>query len=293
MEEQSEEIEGLHGSFDMGAVYKGRDISVPFSFEGQNMASYSTFRDLVYKLTTSNEPYYIEEIRHATVAGYTFKDTKESNAVSLDQYNRETVYDTPQSDNDVNTGKRYLVRLSDAIEIEQSKHTAKGKGELTFHTVELPFGESVGTSLSLESEGLAYKKNSVWAFGMGLSRNPETRRYTFNLNDSGVFDVYNAGDVPIDQFNQYLKLIITFNEDIDGYFRFGFNDLDAVIDSRMSPIKAGDVLTYEKGAYFINGKNITHATNYYMPELKVGMNKLKFNRLYNAEFKVDCRYYYL
>ncbi|MDK9853124.1 phage tail family protein [Staphylococcus equorum] len=293
MEEQSQNIQGLHGSFDMGATYKGREISVPFSFQGQNMASYPIFRDLIYKLTTSTESYYIQELRRPQVEGYTFKDTKGSNAITVDEYGRETVFDTPQSNNDVNTGKRYLVRLSGATEIEQSKHNAKGKGELTFHTTELPFAESVGTSLDLEREGLTYNENSVWAYGMGLIRNPETRQYTFDLSRAGVFDVYNFGDVPIDQLNQYLKISVTFNEDISGYFKFGFNDIGAKIDSRIAPLRAGDELTYENGAYFRNGENITHATNYYEPELNVGLNKLKLNKLYNAELKVDCRYYYL
>lgn len=293
MEEQTQSIQGLHGSFDMGATYKGREISVPFSFQGQNMASYPLFRDLIYKLTTSTESYYIQELRRPQVEGYTFKDTKNSNAITVDQYGRETVIDTPQSNNDVNTGKRYLVRLSGATEIEQSAHASKGKGELSFHTTELPFAESVGTSLDLEREGLAYDESSVWAYGMGLSRDPATRQYTFDLSVSGIFDVYNFGDVPIDQLNQYFKISVTFNEDIDGYFKFGFNDIGAEIDSRIAPIKTGDILTCENGAYFINGQNITHATNYYEPELNVGLNKLKLNRLYDAELKVDCRYYYL
>ena len=82
MEEQTQNIQGLHGSFDMGATYKGREISVPFSFQGQNMASYPLFRDLIYKITTSTESYYIQEMRRPQVAGYTFKDTKDSNAIS-------------------------------------------------------------------------------------------------------------------------------------------------------------------------------------------------------------------
>lgn len=293
MEEQTRDIQGLNGSFDMGATYKGRDISVPFSFQGQNMASYPLFRDLIYKLTTKTEPFYIQEMRRPQVAGYTFKDVKNSNAVSIDQYGRDTVFDEMQSENEVSTGKRYLVRLSSATEIEQNKHNAKGKGELTFHTTELPFAESVGTSKDLERDGLQYTENPIWSYGMGLNRDPDTRQYTFDVNTDTEFDVYNFGDVPIDQFNQHLILRLTFNQDLNDTLKFGFNGTDIQINGSEANISAGDVITYETGGYFNNGLSILNATNYKMPELQEGLNKLMFDGTYDLTAEVECRFYYL
>lgn len=293
MEEDSRGIQGLNGSFDMGATYKGRDISVPFSFQGQNMASYPLFRDLIYKLTTKTEPFYIQEMRRPQVAGYTFKDVKNSNAVSIDQYGRDTVFDETQSENEVSTGKRYLVRLSSATEIEQSKHNAKGKGELSFHTTELPFAESVGTSTDLERDGLQYTENPIWSYGMGLNSDPTTRQYTFDVNTGTEFDVYNFGDVPIDQFNQHLILRLTFNQDLNDTLKFGFNGTDIQINGSEANISAGDVITYETGGYFNNGLSILNATNYKIPELQEGLNKLMFDGTYDLKVEVECRFYYL
>ncbi|MGX0001650.1 tail protein [Staphylococcus cohnii] len=293
MEEQTRDIQGLNGTFDMGATYKGRDISVPFSFQGQNLASYPLFRDLIYKLTTKTEPFYIQEMRRPQVAGYTFKDAKNSNAVSIGQYGRDTVFDETQSENEVSTGKRYLVRLSGATEIEQSKHNAKGKGELSFHTTELPFAESVGTSTDLERDGLHYTENPIWSYGMGLSRDPATRQYTFDVNTGNEFNVYNFGDVPIDQFNQHLVLRLKFNQDLDDTIKFGFNDTNIHIDGSEANISAGDTVTYEVGGYFNNGLSILSATNYKMPKLQEGLNKLMFNGTYDLTAEVECRFYYL
>lgn len=293
MEEQTRDIQGLHGTFDMGATYKGRDISVPFSFQGQNLASYPLFRDLIYKLTTKTESFYIQELRRPQVAGYTFKDAKNSNAVSIDQYGRDTVFDETQSENEVSTGKRYLVRLSGATEIEQSAHTSKGKGELSFHTTELPFAESVGTSKDLERDGLHYTENPIWSYGMGLNSDPATRQYTFDVNTGNEFNVYNIGDVPIDQVNQHLVLRLKFNQDLDGTIKFGFNDTNIHIDGSEANISAGDVITYETGGYFNNGLSILSATNYKMPELQEGLNKLMFDGTYDLTAEVECRYYYL
>lgn len=293
MEEQSRDIQGLNGSFDMGATYKGRDISVPFSFQGQNMASYPLFRDLIYKLTTKTEPFYIQELRRPQVAGYTFKDTKDSNAISIGQYGRDTTNDETQSENEVSTGKRYLVRLSGATEIAQSAHTSKGKGELSFHTTELPFAESVGTSKDLERDGLQYRENPIWSYGMGLNNDPATRQYTFDVNTATSFDVYNFGDVPIDQFNQHLILKLTFNQELNSTINFGFNGLNIEIDGAAANIRAGDVITYETGGYFNNGLSILSATNYKMPELQEGVNKLMFDGTYDLTAEVECRYYYL
>ncbi|MFQ3871343.1 phage tail domain-containing protein [Staphylococcus sp. Mo2-1] len=293
MEEQTRDIQGLNGAFDMGATYKGREITVPFSFQGQNLASYPLFRDLIYKLTTSTESYYIQELRRPQIAGYTFKDVKNSNAVSQDQYGRDTVFDETQSENEVSTGKRYLVRLSGATEIEQSAHTSKGKGELTFHTTELPFAESIGTSTDLERDGLHYTENPIWSYGMGLNNDPATRQYTFDVSAGQSFEVFNFGDVPIDQFNQHLILRLKFNQDLDDTLKFGFNDTDIHLDGPKANISAGDIITYETGGYFNNGLSILNATNYKIPELQEGLNKLMFNGTYDLTIEVECRFYYL
>lgn len=107
------------------------------------------------------------------------------------------------------------------------------------------------------------------------------------------FDVYNFGDVPIEQFNQHLILRLKFNQDLDGTLKFGFNDTDIHIDGKQSNISAGDTVTYETGGYFNNGLSILNATNYKIPELQEGLNKLMFDGTYDLTAEVECCFYYL
>lgn len=292
MEEHSESIEGLNGSFDMGAVYKGREISVPFSFQGQNLGTYSVFRDLIYQLTTSTEPYYIQEMRRPKKQGYTFKEPSvDSSAYSKDQYGRLTVFDAQQTDNELSSGKRYLVRLSGAVEIEQSKHTAKGKGELTFHTVELPFGESVGTSLELE-QGLRYGQVPMWAYGMNLEYGTDKMQFTFKPRLETEVTFYNIGDVPVDQFNQHFRIIMKFQQDVPNNFQFGINSLNCQIDHEAN-IKKGDVVIFQNGSVTKNGLSIINHTNFGEIEAQVGANKFMMNTHWDVDVSLDLRFYYL
>ena len=128
---------------------------------------------------------------------------------------------------------------------------------------------------------------------MGLNSDPATRQYSFDVNTATSFDVYNIGDVPIDQFNQHLVLRLKFNQDLDDTIKFGFNDTDIHIDGAAANISAGDTVTYEVGGYFNNGLSILNATNYQQPALDVGLNKLMFDGTYDLIAEVECRFYYL
>ncbi|MCG3412220.1 phage tail family protein [Staphylococcus massiliensis] len=296
LEDNLQEIDGLHGYFDLGATFKGREISVPFSFKGENLTSFPLMRNLIYELTTSTEPFYIQEMRRPQIAQYTFKDVEaKSNAISIDQYGKETVYDDAQSENENSTGIRYLVRLTSATEITQKNHSSYGSGELTFSTCGLPFGESIGTSLDLHDNGLEYTDNPLWSYGMGLSRDPKTRQYRFSKaedSQNGSYYFYYAGNVANDQFNQYQKITFKFNEDLPQGFAWRFNGARySVFDS--TSIKKGDVVEYNAPDITKNGLSIINHTNFVTPSIQVGYNEIKLLTDCDVNIDVDCRFYYL
>lgn len=294
LDTMTEQIAGLHGDFNIGATYKSREIVVPFSFKGNDLSEYPLFRDLLFQLATDIKPFYIQEMRRPRQSQYLFKDTtyKES-AISLDQYGRETVFDDYQGDNEISTGVRYKVRLTGAVEIEQKKHTSEGRGELTFETVGLPFGESVGTSLDLQANGLNYSDDNLFTYGMGAAHSDVNYTYTFSTATATSFDVYNIGDVPIDQFNQHAVLKITLGQDLTTPINFGFNNTSMRIDGSDTTLKAGDVITITNGGYFRNDLNISGATNYEMLDIPVGKSKLMFDKAFKATVELEMRFYYL
>src|SRR5690625_4088650 len=114
-------------------------------------------------------------------------------------------------------GKRYLVRLSNVIDLEQQR--TYGFGEMVFETTELPFAESVYTTDYIDKNGIP----SGWR-GMGLD-NMDVPSYKFpvyavteqfllpffstkNSTSEGYFRIYNAGNVPIHPFEQELKISV-------------------------------------------------------------------------------------
>lgn len=291
VEHEKRDIKGLHGTFDAGTTFKGRTISVPFVFVADSLASYPLYRDLIAELVYDEQPFYVQEMRRPQGQQYTFKDTTYSDtALSVDQYGYETVFDSPQGDNELSTGKRYFVQLSACEELEQKG--LKGTGSMEFTTTELPFAESVGTSLDLERNGLEYTDNPIWSYGMGLSRDPDTWQYTFDIKTQKEHEVYNFGNVPIDQFNQHLIIRLTFRSAPKGKISFGFNGLQCEINTEDANIKKGDVVTYDSSSYFKNGLSILNSTNYGIPVMRAGKNKLTFDSNHDIEAQVECRYYY-
>lgn len=294
LDTMTEQIAGLHGDFNIGATYKSREIVVPFSFKGASLSEYPLFRDLLFQLATDIKPFYIQELRRPDVTSYTFKDTtRDTQALTLDEYGFKTVYDNEQNYHEEANAVRYRVRLTGAVEIEQKKHTSEGRGELTFETVGLPFAESVATSLWLQDNGLEFIPNNVFSFGQGLEPDNGQYNYTLDLSKDKTLDIYNIGDVPIDQFNMYYRIVFKLNEPLTGQLWFGFNKTDCMIDGSKMTFKAGDEIVVNYGGYFRNKLSIQNATNFETPEIPVGKSTFMVDKNINATVSVDMRFYYL
>src|SRR5699024_9585130 len=99
-------------------------------------------------------------------------------------------------------GKRYLVRTSSTLDVEQS--ALYGFGDLSFETTELPFAESVGTTADIEQYGISDERG-IWGFGMGLISDDESLKYTPTAHS---FRIYNAGNVAVCPFERDIKITV-------------------------------------------------------------------------------------
>lgn len=181
VEADNDKMDGRDGYLDLGASYGERTIVVPFYFEATDLLDVALVRDELFRLVLDKKPFFIQEMRRKELKGYTF--TKPSEAPA-----------DPVDDHDL-FKKRYLVRLVNRFEIEQSLNT--GEGELVFVTVGRPFAESVGTTL----DPLTFPVEK-WQVGQGLTL--EEPKYSHN---TATFRIYNAGDVTVDPRDMPLEII--------------------------------------------------------------------------------------
>src|SRR5699024_10854055 len=78
-------------------------------------------------------------------------------------------------------------------------------------TVGLPFSESIGTTQDIEENGLLYSQE-LWSYGMGLLYEDDAQKYTHRARE---FSIYNAGNVAVHPFEQYLRIAI--ENAVEGY----------------------------------------------------------------------------
>lgn len=243
--------EGRSGVVDLGAEYGQREITIPFYTKSSDMVKYAHVRDKLFSLITSREPVYIREMRTA----------KE---------------DAPGTDVFV-SGKRYLVRISDITSPEQAR--VYGFGELLYETVETPFSESVKTTLQLEKSGVT----SDWTSDMNLINTDEARKYT---QTARTFRIYNAGDVAVHPFENFLNITISGGTGADIRLKNTttgdeFRYLKAINDK---------TIVLNKALITVNGLRSYRDTNREFISLAPGWNTFEVNR--DVTIKFDFRYYY-
>ena len=259
-------IEGRSGTVDYGADYDTRTIKVPFYIKAHDLHDFALLRDELFSLVVSRESFYIRELRRAEYQAYNFAEVTEKAS------------NNPQTENKFVGGKRYKVRLTNAIELEQM--LTVGEGELVFETTELPFSESIGTTADITGNVLKYS-DELWSYGMGLSYDEETHKYTHNTK---TFRIYNAGNVEVHPFEMDLKIAI---DGISGPYE-------------LKNETTGDVFKYtgsNSGKLLLDGPNVTlgglqafRDTNKRYISLAPGWNM--FTQSQNKSVSFDFRYYY-
>ncbi|MFZ7936210.1 phage tail family protein [Bacillus thuringiensis] len=236
----TEEIDGRHGAIDFGTVYEPRKINCSFYLKAVDMWDYALLRDEVFNIFDSRKPFYIIDRR--------------------------------------NPGKRWLVKCNNSYEIDQQR--VYGFFEIEFITVNLPFAESVGTTLSpftFDSE--------LWQVGQGLIA--EDMHYKFQ-NTS--FRVYNAGVVAINPKEMPLAIRV-----------YGVTQNLSIINRTTGDVwkytgetTASDVIELIGVRSLKNGGSIFGKTNYKLINISPGWNEFVISGV-TGSFKIefDFRFYYL
>src|SRR5699024_3027405 len=218
--------------------------------------------DELFSLVVDSEPFYVRELRRIKYhPGHIFEEC-----------------DDGSYDNMFAGGKRYKVRMASAFDIEQL--FTYGMGEIPFETVGLPYAESIGTTADIDKYGLRHS-DELWSYGMGLSYDEETHKYS---HSSRNFKVFNAGNVEVHPFE--MDLIITIKGASKGY--------------KLRNNTTGDVFEITNdvnGTFVLGGANITdnnlqalRKTNRRYISLSPKWNSFTQNQ--NAEVKFYFRFYY-
>src|SRR5699024_4325774 len=265
-------IEGRSGTVDYGADYDARTIKVPFYIKAHDLHDFALLRDELFSLVVSRESFYIRELRRAEYQAYNFTEVtgKASN--------------NPRTDNKFVGGKRYKVRLTNTIELEQM--LTVGEGELVFETTELPYAESIGTTADITGNVLKYS-DELWSYGMGLLYDEDSHKYIYATKQ---FRIYNAGNVEVHPFEQYLKINIPTIFSSENYFE--------LINKT-----TGDVFRVNEGmntrSIEIDGPNVKidgfqalRKTNRQFISLAPGWNEFEVKGAGSARVEFDFRYYY-
>ena len=256
-------IEGRSGAVDYGADYGSRTISVPFYLRAYDMHDYPLLRDELFSLVTTKESFYIRKLRRPSEFTSCY-----------DEYDDVYV-----------GGKRYLVRLSNVIDLDQRR--TYGFGEMTFETTELPFAESIGTSADIDRGGIN-SDDELWGFGMGLIADDDSLIYTHTGTE---FRIFNPG-VEVHPFEHDLVIEIS---NVNGSTKY----------IQLENITTGDAFRVN-GAVSNNqlikldGPNITSNNLQYLRKtnrkyitLAPGWNNFRITGATSAKVSFDTRFYYL
>ena len=281
IEDNYETKENTSGRMLLSSQYRKRKITVPCYVYSTKLNDIPRLRDEFYNLTVDTEVVWLRELRKRKPKNYRFIEPTEED------------YDNPIYDHDefgddyYVSGKQYQVKCSAPIVPEQ-----KGRYihfELEFETEEIPFAESIGTSLDLENR----PDKELWSNDMLIpfDEMDYTRMFTFtNVYNNSV---YYHGNVPNDEFKLYKKVTLVLGENIKAKEKFYFTCgvLSDVMTIKGIDLKKGDVIVYDGVQTFRNGVPINNEASNAQPKFKPGWNDFRFSHLVKTA-KFDMKFYY-
>jgi len=182
-------------------------------------------------------------------------------------------------------GKRYLVSVDEKY-IPDRMTRRHATATINCSMPELPFAESIGTTADITGNVLKYS-DELWSYGMGLLYDEESHKY---IHAGTKFRIYNAGNVAVHPFEQYLKINIPTIFSSENYFE--------LINKT-----TGDVFRVNEGmntrSIEIDGPNVKidgfqalRKTNRQFISLAPGWNEFEVKGAGSARVEFDFRYYY-
>lgn len=251
-------IEGRSGLVDMGADYGQRTIVVPFYIEGEDLLDFPLLRDQLFDHIASPEPIYIEELRRQNYG---------------------------EGASQLVGGKRYLVRLNNEFALDQQ--FKYGFGEIEFITSDLPFAESVATTQEIQANGINSDRE-LWSLGMGLYSDDPTFGYT---HEGNIFRVFNAGNVEVHPFQQYMAITVRNVGGSIDYFELRNATTDETF--RVNEyVGSNQVIKIDGPNITSNGLQFLRKTNKTFISLQPGWNDFVINGASTARVEFDFKFYY-
>ena len=282
-----EKKENTSGRILLSSQYRKRTITVDCYVVSTKLNDNSRLRDEFYSLTNSNEPIHIRELRRTVPLNYRFVQPTEDDYQEIDEYNVLVFNHEPFNDNHYVNGRQYQVMCSDVVVPEENDR--KINFSIKFETVELPFAESIGTSLELEKR----PDRELWSNDMLIPFDEEDARRKYSFTNVYNNSVYYHGNVPNDQFNLFKKVTVVLGKNVKAteIFKFTLGNSD-VMTIEGANLKKGDKIVYDGVQTFRNGIPINDLASNAQPKFYPGWNNFEFNQQVKS-VTFDLKFYYL
>ena len=250
-ERTTQTIEGVHGLIDFGAEYRDREIKLELLLISADTQDYRLQRDEVYALL--DDVAYVSEKYQA--------------------------------------GKRYSIRVDDSYIPERfDNNQTFATAEVNCTTVGLPFAESIGTTQDIENNGID-ANDERWGFGQGIITEIDSQRYTVTTSSETEFIIYNAGNLPIIPFHQYLKITLQNVIGSTEQLRL-FNQSTQTYVHITEQVKNSDIIVFDGPTVIKNDQQYFRNTRRTFIELKQGWNRFVLYHCDSATIEFDFRFYY-
>lgn len=282
-----EKKENTSGRILLSSQYRKRTITVDCYVVSTKLNDNPRLRDEFYSLTNSNEPIHIRELRRTVPLNYRFVQPTEDDYQEIDEYNVLVFNHEPFNDNHYVNGRQYQVMCSDVVVPEENGR--KINFSIKFETVELPFAESIGTSLELEKR----PDRELWSNDMLIPFDEEDARRRYSFTNIYNNSVYYHGNVPNDQFNLFKKVTVVLGKNVKAteIFKFTLGNSD-VMTIEGANLKKGDKIVYDGVQTFRNGIPINDLASNAQPKFYPGWNNFEFNQQVKS-VTFDLKFYYL
>lgn len=246
----AKQLNASNKTLNQGSTYGTRQIKLDFYIESADTEDFRLLRNEFHSIISANDTFYIVE-----------------------RYDK---------------GKRYKVTCDDSYEIERVKNNRRiAEIMLDCTSIELPFAESIGTTLDIEKNGIN-ANDDLWSFGMGLLADDDSVKYTHNNN---TFKIYNAGNVLVHPFEMDMRIDISNVSGSSSYLQLE-NLTTGDVFKVNEAVKPTDVITLDKMNVLINKTQALRKTNKNYIRLAQGWNQFKITGATRAKVNYDFRFYY-
>ncbi|UXV48980.1 phage tail family protein (plasmid) [Staphylococcus aureus] len=159
-----------------------------------------------------------------------------------------------------------------------------GEIEVNFESTDMPYFESIGTSLDLEKN----MTSSLWSSNMNIPLDKNNKRkYTFENVNSG--EIYYYGNAIHDHYNMYSTVTIVIGEPTKN-FKWNLSNSELMKIEGIQ-LTEGDVIKYDGVQTYKNDNPINEYTSLARPVYTPGKNEFTINQKVKS-IKFDMKFYY-